>query len=562
MMDCGSCMRFIGRVWIITGRGYNLKTINKLAKTFKDLTTENIEYLKHVYYLDITHKEKTDILSSKFGRSERTIRLWWKNLNLSRLYSDLPPQLQKAQERIIDKDTQVVLVTTAQNKTSVNKDFLNNLVAYQSYLTDTLGKKCQIVIASARYRNPTNNIEDEKTKAADWWADEVNDYLYYGRVSFGDSTILADARISPTASEPLNGYELLSDNGHLILGHSRIHFKTLARLRGEPLRTMSTTGYITSKNYSNSRAGAVSFEHHAYGFSIIELKDKDSCYIPRNVKVKSDGSFIDLVYSVSQEKVEIIDSSLGLILGDLHCREINKPLLDLTLKLSEKYFKPNITVLHDVADFSTANPHETKDMFIQRLKISKNKHLIEDEINECLDIVEEIKGCCNKVIVVESNHDIFFQRHVDSANWKNDLHNSPTYLKYAYIQQTVDLREFGNIFGYILYEKFKGAVEYIKMGDSFKIGEYECGMHHDWGVNGSKGSVKGLSRLNRKSVGGHTHSPVLYNNITSVGVTANLSQYYNRKGLSSWAHAHSVVHHNGKNQLLVFGDDLSLSGLI
>jgi len=61
---------------------------------------------------------------------------------------------------------------------------------------------------------------------------------------------------------------------------------------------------------------------------------------------------------------------------------------------------------------------------------------------------------------------------------------------------------------------------------------------------------------------GHQHSPVLHNNVTCVGVTCNIDQYYTRKGLSSWAYAHSVVHENGKNQLLVFGDDNKISNLI
>jgi hypothetical protein len=60
----------------------------------------------------------------------------------------------------------------------------------------------------------------------------------------------------------------------------------------------------------------------------------------------------------------------------------------------------------------------------------------------------------------------------------------------------------------------------------------------------------------------HTHSPILFNSVTVVGVSCNIDQYYTRRGLSSWAYAHSIVHPNGKNQLLVLGDDLKISGLI
>lgn len=527
---------------------------------FENLTPENIEYIKHVYHQEMLHAEKMEILGKKFGIAERTVRDWWKRLDLSKLSSNLSIQLQKAQERQIDKNTKVLLVTTAQNKTAVNKDFLEKLERYRDYIENSLGKKTQIIIQPSRYRNPTNNIEDEKVKSSEWWEDEIDSYLFYGKIIFGDVLISADSQIAPTAKDPLSGYEILAENNHVVLGHSKTHFKTLPRFRGDALRTMCTTGYITTKNYSRSKAGEHGSLLHTYGFVVVELKDKNTCYIPRNVKVKSDGSFTDLIYAVDKE-VEVINSSLGFVFGDIHARELNRDFFKVTQNLISK-LNPEKSVLHDILDGSTVNPHEDKDMFLKRLKITENKHLLEDEVEECLDLVEEIKGCCGNVYVSESNHDNFLTRFIDNENWKKDLHNSPAYLKYALITQTVDLRNYGNILGYLINERFGGSVTYMKMGDSMYIGEYSVSGHGDFGSNGAKGQTKGFSRLNLKLIHGHSHSPALNNNVTCVGVTCNLNQWYNRKGLSSWAYAHSVIHNNGKNQLLVFNDDYSLSGLI
>lgn len=528
---------------------------------YKDLTPENIEYIKHVYYQGMLHTEKMEILSKKFGVSERTVRGWWKKLDLSKLVTDLSPQLQKAQERVLNKGTKVLLVTTAQNKTAVNKDFLNNLIAYQEYITNTLGKETEIVIIPSRYRNPTNNVEDEKTKTSDWWDDSISDYLFYGKVNFGDTLISADSSISPTAKSPLDGFEILASDNNLVLGHSKVHFRTLPRFRNAPLRTMSTTGYLTSKNYSKSKAGIVAGENHSYGFIIIELKDESICYIPRNVKVKSDGSFTDIIHCVKNESVSQIEKSLGFILGDAHTRQLNRDFLKVTKELIAKT-NPEKTVCHDLLDSATMNHHEKKDMFIQRQKIVQGKHLVDEEIEECLDFLEELKGCCGDIYAVESNHDVWLDKYISESKWQNDLHNSPAYLKYAYIQQTVDLSMYGNILGYLIHQRFDESVKYVKMGDSLIIGDYECGLHLDFGSNGGRASVKGFARLNSKVIGGHAHSPQLYNNVTIVGILCNLQQYYNRKGLSSWAYAHSIVHENGKNQLLVFNDDYTLSGLI
>ena len=49
---------------------------------YKELTAENIEYIKHVYYQEMLHSEKMEILSKKFGISERTVRGWWQKLDL------------------------------------------------------------------------------------------------------------------------------------------------------------------------------------------------------------------------------------------------------------------------------------------------------------------------------------------------------------------------------------------------------------------------------------------------------------------------------------------------
>ena len=272
---------------------------------YKDLTAENIEYIKHVYYTEATHKEKMDVLSTKFGVGERSIRAWWKKLDLNKISSDLPIQLQKAQEKSVDRDTEVLLVTTAQNKTAVHKDLLSNLEAYRDYITTVIGKKCQIIVVPSRYRNPTNNIEDEKTKSQDWWCDEVDPYLFYGKVDFGDTLISADSNISPTSKEPISGYEILAEDKHVVLPHSKIHFKTLPRFRDDPLRVISTTGHLTLKNYSKSKSGESGFMLHSYGFVVIEMKDKNCCHIPRNVKVKSDGSFTDIIFSTVNGQVGI-----------------------------------------------------------------------------------------------------------------------------------------------------------------------------------------------------------------------------------------------------------------
>lgn len=537
--------------------------MSKKRIKFKDTTKEDREYLTHIYYdNDITHSEKMDILTKKFGVGERSIRRWWKEeLKLSQNYSKLPEQIKKAQERSLPKGTDIILVTAAQNKTGVHREFLKNLEAYKDFLTSK-GYNTEIVIAPSKYRNPTSPTEQrsDKEQVQDWWRDEVQEYLYYGKIQFGDTLVSTNSRILPTAKKPLSGFEVLAKDNNLILPHPRVHFRTMPRFKNKPLRSMSTTGFITHKNYSDSKAGDTAFEHHSYGFVVVEKKKDNTCHIPRNVKACSDGSFVDLIFSVDKGKVSIIDKTEGIVLGDLHASEVDMDIFSKTLDLIE-LFKPEEIIVHDALDGSTVNPHEVKDMFIQRLKIRENKYLIADELEHCFNLLEQIKDTGSKVNVVISNHDIFLDRFINDANWKRDLHNSPTYLELALIQQTVDLRDYGSIFGYMLSKRLP-EVNYIKYGDSLHISGHEVGQHADFGINGAKGSANSFSKLNVKMIGAHLHSPIILDGYTGVGVTCKLHQYYNRRGLSSWAHAHSIIHHNNKNQLIVFGDDREITSLL
>jgi len=533
-------------------------------KTWKDLTEKDKEYIKSIYYLKgVSHEEKMDILSHKFGVAARTIRDWWKvKLKLTEnSFSKLPSQLVTARKREVNKDTDVVLFTSAQNKTHVHKQAWENMLRYKEFI-NSLGKKCEIVVAPSRYRNPTSPVENEKKETEQWWVDEIIDYLHYGKRYLGDTLMATNTRIRPTAKEPLSGYELMARDYNLVLPHSKIHFKTMPRFKNQALRTMSTTGFITHKNYSDSKAGDIASENHSYGFVVIEKKKDGTCYVPRNVKIDKQGNFCDVGYSVTPKGVEKIKSIEGIVWGDWHTRNINTDVFSATTSLL-KQIKPDKHVLHDVLDGSSFNPHETKDMFIQRLKIKQEAYLIDEEIEETFDWISKLEDeVGGEVNVVLSNHDVFLDRHINSFDWKKDLHNSPAYLKYAHIQQTVDLRDYGSLYGYLLKEAMP-QVKYINHGESMQLCSYETGEHGDSGINGSRGNHKSFSRLNTKMIHAHQHSPVIHNGVTVVGVTCEINQYYTRAGMSSWAYAHSIVHkETKKNQLIVFDDDLQITSLM
>jgi hypothetical protein len=531
---------------------------------FKNLTEENKDYIALTYYdEELNHSEKMEILTRKFGVKGRTIRGWWIKLDLTKPTSQLPKQLQEARLRNIDSDTKVIFTSAAQNETSVNRKQLASMEMYKEFLTHDKKSKTQIAIIPVRYRNPTSPTEDIKKKKDMWWVDEVEPYLFYNKIDFGDTQISCDSHVSPTAKMPLTGFEALTNDNHLILGAFRIHFKTQARVKNTPLRVMATTGAITRKNYSRSKAGDTASIHHSYGFTIIELNEDGTCQIPRNIFVTDEGTFTDLCYNVTPEGVTKIDSVEALIWGDIHKEVIDEEIYKRTQKLC-KILKPKTHVLHDLLDGARFNPHERKDVFVLRQKIINNKYLIQDEIDEAIEFPKEVlKKCGGKdVFVVQSNHDEFLDRHITDMDWKRDLHNSPAYLKLALTQQSVNLEKHGNLFGYLLGKRYKKHVKYLRHGAQLNIKGINCAMHGDFGSNGSRGSITQYKRFNFKMVHGHNHSPIIMDGVFSVGLTGKVNQYYARKGISTHANAHCLIHENGKRQLLVFNNAGEISNLI
>ena len=529
---------------------------------FKNLTDEEKEFVAQTYLTQISHDEKIEILTAKFGVTGRTIRNWWKKLGITGIHSKRPRQIVRAMEREVNKDTKILLVTTAQNKTLVNKPMLSNMEAYRDFLSKDKGMDCEILIIPSTYHNPTKITDDPK--ANNWWASEVDEYLHYNKVIFGDCLVHSSFRVRPTAKLPLTGLDLLAGGRHLVIGHPRVHFKTLPRFKGDDLYTMSTTGYCTYKNYSDSKAGDIGENHHTYGFSIIELDEDGRCLIPRNVKCNQNGEFTDIIYNVKGGKISVIDSSEGFVWGDIHHQELDKECYYHTIQLLNE-LRPKVNILHDVLDGGSKglNPHEAKDMYILKKKIREGKDDIVQEVNDAVEFVNTVQQDTNSdVKVVYSNHDFFLDRYVNDHNWKRDLYNSEGYLHYAYLQQTQDMEEHGCIFGYLVNTYNNERINYLSPKDKLKIGDYVVSLHGDFATNGSRGSINGWKKINEKTITAHSHSPQCVDGATIVGVSAKMDQYYVRRGLSSWAHAHSVIHSSGKNQLLVMNNDYKVSNLL
>ncbi len=84
---------------------------------------------------------------------------------------------------------------------------------------------------------------------------------------------------------------------------------------------------------------------------------------------------------------------------------------------------------------------------------------------------------------------------------------------------------------------------------SFTIRGIEIGQHGDRGSNGSRGSMRGFSKLGVKTIIGHSHTPGIEEGCYQVGTSSRLNLNYNI-GPSSWLNTHCVIYPNGKRTLI------------
>lgn len=509
---------------------------------FKQLTEQDKQYIK------VTHSDNSlswdtrmRLLMDRFDVSERTIRIWISKLGYSK-YEDIESdELRAAKLKKFNKKSKKFMITWAQNATPVHAQFFKNMEVY----AEEIGADIHVI--AGRYSS-TSRL----TRTNSWWDEPVRPYLDAARHNIHPLvSVLSDVKVVPTATNPLTGFESVSGKRSSILGHPRLHLQSLPVLKGHPNKVLATTGACTLKNYTDTKAGKKGEFHHTYGFVVIEVEDKDHFHIRQVSAVDEDGSFIDLMYKVSDGEVSIDkDAVEAFICGDLHLRNLNWDLMDEVDRLVYKILKPKYVFYHDIIDGVSVNHHEDKDPIKKFHKVKAGDNIVIEEVNEVIEFLKQRENPDVQQVVVRSNHDVWLDRWVKEADWKKDVANAETYMKFAQILMN-DTYERG-LLPNLIDKEFKGQnVMCLTRDDSFILHGWELAYHGDQGSHGSKGTVNQFRKFNTKSIIGDYHKPERKDGVIGVGVFAHLRMGYNT-GASGWMHSGAIIHTNGKAQLLTF----------
>ena len=451
-----------------------------------------------------------------------------------------------------------LVITSAQNATPVNLYFLDSLKVYCE------ANDAELIVIPIRYKNPTSSWTQSQENA-DWWDPAVVPYLYNQRKKLcANLVLLADVKTQPTASSPLTGFESITHGESGIIGHPKFQMRVIPTPSHALPKIMHTSGAVTVKNYSDTKAGKKGEFHHVFGAVVVEVVGKK--FHLRQINADSDGSFIDWDTKYTPEKACMAPPALALVMGDTHFRFIDPKVREATFGPSGiiKQLAPAHLVWHDLLDGYSRNHHHRGNVFIELSKrlAGHELHLVGKEVRETIQfLMDQTKEHNCTSIVVPSNHDDFLRQWIVNEDWREDPDNAQFYLETALAMiKSVNTgpggAEYINPFTYWIYMGLRHSrlgfgkkVKCLGLDESFTLAGIELGMHGHRGPNGARGSIKSFSTIGVKSVTGHSHTPGIEGGAYKTGTSTSLRLEYT-EGPSSWLQSHVVVYANGKRAII------------
>ena len=448
----------------------------------------------------------------------------------------------------------------AVNNSNINTKFFD---AIQDYCA---ANNARLVVFPIRYKNPSLLNEDDVV----WYDDRIVPYLVENNFELhGNIRVLGGIKLQATVDSPLSGIEGLSKGSSVIIPHPQLALRSLPRQTEKYPAIATTTGALTEKFYSNTKAGFKAGFNHSFSAVVLEYDFSDDHFI-RHLNFDGSGFFdIDRYYgdgpfNLDQYKDDVwIDegqaSVAAIVTGDSHVMFHDEEVAKATFFGDDslvKTLKPEIIVRHDVLDFFSRSHHSSRDWILSYAKHHEGKAgNIQVELEEVIDFINSSTPPRTKNVIVASNHNNHLKRWLLEADPKSDPENALLYhwlsynvLKYTKIEDGTKF-ETPDPFRLYCQPKMTSDTVFLSENDSYKIMGIEVGLHGHVGVNGARGSAKAFSNVPMKTISGHSHSVSIDKGSWVVGTSSKFKMPY-VKGLSSWDHAHCIIHMNGKRQMI------------
>lgn len=360
------------------------------------------------------------------------------------------------------------------------------------------------------------------------------------KYTVNSNLVAMDVRLLPQQREPLTGLLEWGQGKHsVIVAAPRQRLKTMATGHTSLPRAVMSTGACTKPDYHPNRIGELAKRDHVIGALVVEA-DGD-LFHARHVQAYADGSFIDVALADYNTKgalryypdgtVEPVCPE-AMVLGDIH-GDLVDPVALLACEQIALITRPKILIVHEIFDGETVNPHHKGRTIVS----GKKRHFcLADELDATKAVLDGIIVIAGKigaeVMIVESNHDIFLERHLNSMDWKDDNIN---------VVECAALFARQVAHGDALKNRLdpNGRCRWISTREDVRVGGFQVSNHGHIGVRGARGSLRQLSQY-VKHVTGHAHEPEILQGSIQVACLCQLKQDYNI-GLGTWMHSVALL---------------------
>lgn len=374
-----------------------------------------------------------------------------------------------------------------------------------------------------------------------------------------------EMNLSPTLQKPLTGFETYTGNNSGIFPHPKLALDSIPTSKISDIKMNFTTGTVTQINYIQKGAGMKAEHFHSYGGLLVEVLS-DGTWFARQLCVTQDGELQDLDILIKDSEIVNTKASVEAInWGDIHVGEIDEDVAYCSWQKSNKKnmldsLNPNYQFMHDTLNFHSKNHHDIGKKFRNFYKHYHKISSVEEEIDLCIEFLEDSyrKGC--KTIVVESNHDNALKRWVEDIDIGNDPENDIFHLECMLeVLKSIKRGDMDfHLFEWACHKRgLKRNIKFLKKRESFVICKKKrnrpgilSSFHGHAGFNGARGTPTGFTKLGVPANIGHFHSAKIDGHLYIAGCSCKLIPHYSSGGPSSWSHSHIVTYPNGKRTIV------------
>ncbi len=446
------------------------------------------------------------------------------------------------------------IVTSAQNNTPVDSEVWKTIIK----MKEDMGAMLHVV--PTLYKNPTSRLDPQDGDDDVWGPAEVQPYLIEGDIALHKHLrILGHIRIQATAANPLTGLEGISHAQSGIVGHAQIAMRVIATPQKAMPKQMLTTGSVSQKNYSRTKAGKKAEFHHSNGCVVVEIQDENVFHM-RSCVADSKGTICDLDKWYTPKGVKPTGRWPALVTGDEHALFADPLIKAATYEGAGSLValgRPKTIVRHDILDSYSVSHWHRKNVLTRYTKSLKGFDSLTQEMELTCDHIDETTPKDTENLIVASNHDDHVWRWMNEVEWRNDLPNAVVYhemwsavLKAAEWDPGYGSKEPESPFAAWAGTRLKSNTRFLLRDEHVTIEGILISLHGDHGPNGARGSLVNLSKMGVRAIIGHTHTPGIEKGCYQVGVSTGTLAYA-QGSPSSWLPAHCIVMPNGKRQLVV-----------